>query len=885
MSNPGRLVFKCVVPTCQNAYFCKSDSPNYRNKHFFTLSNNRKTSWLLVLAKNFPNFNSGNAKVHICEDHFRNECFTRTDKSRLHKIAVPTIFRTLESDKVVEKTGRINILQNILLVPNSNEKLNCPVVPNYNENLESSQQIEHISTKRKSVSPVVENVVVKKMKLNDKNEIKLRVKDLTPRKRKLYLAKKKIKNNLSKVKKRLFKTRQQLKNKQFLSGIETLENRFDVSAVEFLKAQLKRNNNKRGVWSKKLKIFCLALYKRGPRAYRFLQKYFHLPSKNTISSCFKNVMFNVGINRPMLDRLKFLFDKLNPLDKYVSLAFDEIQLSSGLEYCRSSDEILGFVDLGNERHNKLAKHALVFMIQGLRTNFKQPIAFYYTENTISSYSLQKIIVEVIKELQRINIVPIVVICDQAPTNRRAIKGLLSPQNEDNYFLVNNQKVFCVYDVPHLLKNTRNSLFKYDILYKENRQAKFHHILDCFKIDKTKKFQMLRRLREEYLRIDKFTTSKMKVSVAAKTLSYTVAAALEAMCSGGQLPSEAIHTAEFVAEIDSLFDSLNSSGNFREPKVLRRPLTEKSRHLNFWKDAIAKIETWKFVQIADQRKIKTIMPFKQGWIHTLKSMIGLWNELKIEGFQFLRTRAVNQDCLENLFATIRQYSAGNTTPNCFQFVSAFKTAILNNLAFKKSLGTNCEIDNNNLLDNLQNFLCNFSRIQNSIPNIETTIEIDDSKLPVSLDEKNFDTQAIAYVCGFIIKKIDISKCDTCKNNLCTTDILNCHSFVIFKEYDEKTRLIYASQYFVNMMSRIHDVVFYILRNFGHLKNIKTIITNTLKIKIDTSWFTCHLHHEEVINKILNKCTLLLIKKFCDDQNREIKINRTKYTKNKLNILKK
>lgn len=50
---------------------------------------------------------------------------------------------------------------------------------------------------------------------------------------------------------------------------------------------------------------------------------------------------------------------------------------------------------------------------------------------------------------------------------------------------------------------------------------------------------------------------MKVSYAAQIFSSTVAAAIESMVASANLPSDSIHTAEFVHLMDSLFDSLNS----------------------------------------------------------------------------------------------------------------------------------------------------------------------------------------------------------------------------------------------------------------------------------------------------------------------------------------
>jgi len=76
---------------------------------------------------------------------------------------------------------------------------------------------------------------------------------------------------------------------------------------------------------------------------------------------------------------------------------------------------------------------------------------------------------------------------------------------------------------------------------------------------------------------------MKVCVAARTLSQTVASAIESMiasgssgCSSGFLPPEAMHTAQFVHDMYNLFDSLNENSPRGEMGKSYRRCLSKSR---------------------------------------------------------------------------------------------------------------------------------------------------------------------------------------------------------------------------------------------------------------------------------------------------------------------
>lgn len=97
----------------------------------------------------------------------------------------------------------------------------------------------------------------------------------------------------------------------------------------------------------------------------------------------------------------------------------------------------------------------------------------------------------------------------------------------------------------------------------------------------------------------------------------------------------------------------------------------------------------------------MMPFKAGWITIIEATMEL---IKL-GFRFLQTGSLNQDCLENLFSLIRSFGAGNTNPNCYQFIYCFKTVVINNLIDTHSQGRNCEEDDSSFLENVQAFVEN------------------------------------------------------------------------------------------------------------------------------------------------------------------------------------
>lgn len=429
---------------------------------------------------------------------------------------------------------------------------------------------------------------------------------------------------------------------------------------------MKNSRRKRPIYSAENKALAVALYKRAPRSYRFLQKFFVLPSKMSIQRYLRQIPIDSGINEIVLSKLRESALKLDDLDKYCCLSFDEMFLAKGFQYDESTDKVFGYVDMGSlGRYNEFGTRALVFMLQGLHKSWKQPVAFYYTNGGMCAKMLAHLIKEIIIEIQATGLKVVSTVCDQSSVNIKALSELSCGANNDIFF-VNNQKVIPVIDPPHLLKNTRNTLQKYKIAYGENNEkiANFEHIEQCFKIDRTMRFRSLPKIKEYYFN-SHLSSVKMKVSYAAKILSRSVASSIECMVVGNILPAESVFTAEFVHDMDLLFDSCNSkfSSAFDEYKSMRRAVTSKSPHPTFWKEMLQKISTWKFIG----EKTSDNLPVKKGWLHTIQALLEIWSDLQSVGFSNLRTRSLNQDPLENLFGIIRQTSGSDLNPTCYHFL--------------------------------------------------------------------------------------------------------------------------------------------------------------------------------------------------------------------------
>jgi hypothetical protein len=217
--------------------------------------------------------------------------------------------------------------------------------------------------------------------------------------------------------------------------------------------------------------------------YRYLQAYFPLPSTRTLKRLLSQIPFECGL---IIENLKLHVESRDELDLCCTLIFDEVSLCKGFHYESFKQRIYEFEDLGSlGRTYPYANHALIFMVRGIRKNYKQTVAYYFTRDTVKTHQLKQIIVHIIKQLQEVGLNVVATVCDQVSTNRTAINELCG-ENRDRpspfYFVVDGKRICTIFDMPHLLKNTRNALIDYGIEFSKQKVAKFEHIQAALNLD-------------------------------------------------------------------------------------------------------------------------------------------------------------------------------------------------------------------------------------------------------------------------------------------------------------------------------------------------------------------------------------------------------------------
>ena len=96
-----------------------------------------------------------------------------------------------------------------------------------------------------------------------------------------------------------------------------------------------------------------------------------------------------GFNPANIQRLQDMTNKYFHIERYV-VSFDKMKIQSKLVFDKHTNELIGFVDRGEEELNissfgscELATHALVFFVWGAATDLKYALAYFMTKDVMS----------------------------------------------------------------------------------------------------------------------------------------------------------------------------------------------------------------------------------------------------------------------------------------------------------------------------------------------------------------------------------------------------------------------------------------------------------------------------------------------------------------------
>lgn len=608
----------------------------------------------------------------------------------------------------------------------------------------------------------------------------------TPRKRKLRQSLSISRTKVARLEDRVKELEEQLEAaKTFqsatLNDLEALIMKFcPEQLAKFITIQIRQVQKKKQGrrYSAEFKRICLQMYFHGPKMYkRVLEKAFCLPSVNTLTRSISSINLTPGINPCVFNILKQKVCNLRGIDKLCVLCVDEMSIKANLFYATNLDKIIGFEDTGVKRNFKPALAATVIMARGLCKNWKQPLAYFFVNTTFSGSELKIVVLQIISELKKINITVVGVTSDLGSNNMR-MASLLNISPEIPYFFHENQKIVYLFDIPHLLKSLRNNLITHSC-YLRNSLVSWKFVKELYEHDKNYQVRALPKLTDAHVSPTNF--DKMKVKYASQIFSHSVYVAMELYIRFKILPPEAETTARFILQMNNLFDILNSSSldGVTWYQQAYRGSEEQKTFLIECLDFFNNIEFVNYKGENVTNKIKCL----RGWKIACNGTLHLWDVLKSHGVEFLFTRRIHQDCLENFFGAVRQRCGNVFNPTPIQFLRAFRQLYC--IDMLHSGAENCEDDESSVLLHILD-----------LPNEENTVSQteDDSQMIMSPVETDYRTNTALeenftkYICGYLVRKcLKRHSCDVCENYAKSVDVVDDKSLFCYLKAFKHTEL--------------------------------------------------------------------------------------------------
>ena len=294
--------------------------------------------------------------------------------------------------------------------------------------------------------------------------------------------------------------------------------------------------------------YCLALAAKSSGTYSELRYdsttgsgVLILPSLRTLRDYRNYIRPQRGFNPAVITELHSKTKKFQYFERFVTILFDEMKIQEDLVWDKHTGELIGYVDLGDEKINyatlldvkELASHILVFLVKSVVNSLSYSFATFATTGA-TSFQIFPLFWKAVSILERIDLKVIAATCDGASPNRkffrmhRNLDG--NPEKGVVYRTINlmakeSRYIYFFADVPHLVKTARNCLANSGSgrctrwMWNSGMYILWSHISDFYHMDSNNDLQMCTKLTHDHIQLTPY--SVMRVRLAAQVLSNSV----------------------------------------------------------------------------------------------------------------------------------------------------------------------------------------------------------------------------------------------------------------------------------------------------------------------------------------------------------------------------
>ena len=496
----------------------------------------------------------------LCTKHFEDQMFCNAEKRRLNENAIPTIFEVPHPAKLVANKRRT--LGRHIDSPSPSSV--APMSPSLTSNLPAADPlasnppaadppapdppaIDPPATDPPEPQPS-SSVLAGKAKEESK---------ATPMKGKLRLKLKKLQNALRNRNVAIKRLQKELEKSRKIDAVtEAMKPFLTPHEHEIVAMQMRLSLGSRKRYSEEFKSFAVSIYVKSPSCYRLLKTRFKLPALSSIRLWLSQLQFRTGLCTNLLKMLTIRVQRLSPEERICSLICDQISLREAVDHSGGEHGELEVEDTG------YYSSAVVFMAAGLRSKWKQAVAYEFIKNLVQVEDLRNITMKILSEMLNIGLNVVALTSDQS-SDLHSLKTVVGGTPSQPYFEFKGRKIFLVDDISGLMRSARDCLMENFIEWPKTpestgfHRASWSHIAQFYERDRKQEIRLAPKLTDGHFDL-KACGSKMDVRKAVQVLSHSVAAGLHTYVQFGLLGPEAADTAVFVDWMNTLFDTLNSS---------------------------------------------------------------------------------------------------------------------------------------------------------------------------------------------------------------------------------------------------------------------------------------------------------------------------------------
>ncbi|CAH1955273.1 unnamed protein product [Acanthoscelides obtectus] len=510
-----------------------------------------------------------------------------------------------------------------------------------------------------------------------------------------------------------------LKHKLLLVTRENENLKSQIMGVKkvFSENQIKKlENHKRITWSVSEISNAISMYAAGPRAYRLsLKRGFPYPAVSTLKQWLRKIKLDPGILKNAIKITEFV--DMTENDRVCTIVFDEMKVRTEYLYDQTKDCIMKPYD-----------YVQVVLIRGIFKSWMQPV-FYNFDCKMTS----DILMGIIKFVEESGFHVVAMVSDLGAN--RGLHNELNVSNTKPYFTnpSNNEKIFVMADIPQLLKLIRNNFVAHGFLI-NNKPIKKEIVEQTINATSGSDLKIT---------IDQLNVTgpqRQRVKYAAKLFSHTMSSAISRCGTLGILTAENwVECAEFFKLVNDWFDVFNISIPETDFHTLNKgyglALEEQNTILNKMTEAITELK------VIGSR---ISLPFQKGILLSNSALKMLLEDLKRRfSIQYLLTRRLNQDVIENFFGVIRAKGGLHGHPSPLEFKYRIRSYILGRN--KGAYSEYCIVN----LDDTPDISLTAS-LTNKLNAPEVSADYNEEVLVEEIDKLKYD--GLDYLASFVCQKL-------------------------------------------------------------------------------------------------------------------------------------